>query len=65
MDLEAFRDSLGEASPPAGASRAVQALWHEARGHEFKSRHSHHYFQILSTAPPLRGRFCMERSMKL
>ena len=32
MDLEAFRDSLGEASPPAGASRAVQALWHEARG---------------------------------
>ena len=32
MDLEAFKGSLGEASPPAGASRALQALWHEARG---------------------------------
>jgi hypothetical protein len=32
MDLEAFKASLRESSPPAGASGALQALWYEARG---------------------------------
>ncbi len=32
MDLKAFKASLGETAPPAGASCALQALWHAAGG---------------------------------
>ena len=32
MDLETFKASLGGDSPPAGAGRALQALWHQAKG---------------------------------
>jgi hypothetical protein len=32
MDVEAFRASLLEGAPPAGLGRALEALWHEARG---------------------------------
>ena len=32
MDLEAFRASLTDAPPPPGLSRALEALWHEAKG---------------------------------
>ncbi len=32
MTLEAFRDSLPAAAPPAGLDPALQALWHEANG---------------------------------
>jgi hypothetical protein len=32
MDVEAFRASLAEDGPPAGLGRALEALWHEARG---------------------------------
>jgi hypothetical protein len=32
MDLQAFRDSLSANAPPAGLSRAVEALWYEAKG---------------------------------
>jgi len=32
MTLQAFRDSLSGAAPPAGLSPALQALWQEARG---------------------------------
>ena len=32
MDLQAFEKSLKQAQPPAGLSRALEALWHERRG---------------------------------
>jgi hypothetical protein len=32
VDLPQFEDSLKLATPPAGVSRAVEALWHERRG---------------------------------
>ncbi|HKJ70864.1 MAG TPA: hypothetical protein VKA55_03855 [Gammaproteobacteria bacterium] len=32
MDLATFTDSLGEAEPPAGLSRPLQALWWAGRG---------------------------------
>ncbi len=32
MDLTAFRASLASASPPAGLSHALRALWLEAKG---------------------------------
>ena len=32
MDLSAFRASLASASPPAGLSHALRALWLDARG---------------------------------
>lgn len=32
MDLTAFRATLDGDAPPAGASRALQALWYEAKG---------------------------------
>jgi hypothetical protein len=32
MDLEAFKASLGGDAPPAGASGALKALWHQAKG---------------------------------
>ncbi len=32
MDLGAFKSSLTEDAPPEGANRALQALWHEAKG---------------------------------
>ncbi len=32
MDFEAFRQSLNEAAPPAGLSRAAEALWWERKG---------------------------------
>jgi hypothetical protein len=31
MDLDAFRRSLGNASPPAGLSPPLRALWHLGR----------------------------------
>jgi hypothetical protein len=32
MDLKSFRDSLTADAPPPGASLALQALWHDAKG---------------------------------
>ncbi len=32
MDLATFKDSLAGATPPAGLSLALQALWHDAKG---------------------------------
>jgi hypothetical protein len=32
MDLEALRESLAVAAPPAGMSLAAQALWWDAKG---------------------------------
>ncbi len=32
MDLQAFRQSLGQDRPPAGLGRALEALWWEAQG---------------------------------
>jgi hypothetical protein len=32
MDLERFRTSLADGTPPAGTAGALQALWHEAKG---------------------------------
>ncbi|MFI5356053.1 MAG: hypothetical protein ACHQ4G_01835 [Opitutales bacterium] len=32
MSFAEFKDSLGEAEPPAGLSAALAGLWHEARG---------------------------------
>jgi hypothetical protein len=32
VDVKNFEQSLQEASPPAGLSRALEALWHERRG---------------------------------
>lgn len=32
MDLQQFKASLGNDRPPAEASQALQALWHEAKG---------------------------------
>lgn len=32
MDLDAFKASLAGDAPPAGANRALQALWHQAKG---------------------------------
>jgi hypothetical protein len=32
VDLEKFRESLAAATPPAGLSKPLQALWREAHG---------------------------------
>ncbi len=32
MDLREFRQSLAAPAPPAGLSKLVQALWHDAKG---------------------------------
>ncbi len=32
MDFEAFKESLEQATPPAGTSSALQALWRQAKG---------------------------------
>jgi hypothetical protein len=32
MDIKAFKESLGQAEPPAGLSPPLRALWHQARG---------------------------------
>lgn len=32
MDLEAFKRTLSQETPPGGLSLALQALWHQARG---------------------------------
>ena len=32
MDFESYKNSLEEASPPAGAGGAIQALWWQAKG---------------------------------
>lgn len=32
MDFETFERSLHDDAPPAGLSRPLQALWHDARG---------------------------------
>ena len=32
MDLATLRASLTDAAPPPGLSRALEALWHEAKG---------------------------------
>ncbi len=38
MDLREFRQSLAAPAPPAGLSKLVQALWHDARG-DWKRAH--------------------------
>ena len=32
MDLDAFKRTLPQETPPGGLSLALQALWHQARG---------------------------------
>jgi hypothetical protein len=32
MNIEDFRSSLAAGTPPRGASKELQALWHEAKG---------------------------------
>ena len=32
MDYATFKDTLGHGAPPAGLSRLLQALWHDANG---------------------------------
>jgi len=32
MDLKTFKASINHDAPPDGIARALQALWHEARG---------------------------------
>ena len=32
MDLEEFKASLGQDAPPEDMARAMQALWHQAKG---------------------------------
>ncbi len=32
MELDEFRQSLGDDAPPPGLSPALRALWHDARG---------------------------------
>ncbi len=32
MDLATFEETLAGAAPPAGLSRVLQALWHDANG---------------------------------
>jgi len=32
MDLDSFKNSLAEEAPPPNLSRALQALWHDAKG---------------------------------
>ena len=39
MDLKGFKNSLSQATPPAGLSLALQALWYEARGDWHKAHH--------------------------
>ena len=39
MDLEAFRRSLSDATPPAGVGSALEALWHDAHG-DFDRAHN-------------------------
>jgi len=38
MSFEGFQESVAAATPPAGASRALLALWHDARG-EWETAH--------------------------
>jgi hypothetical protein len=39
MELEAFKESLGEDAPQESHSRALAALWHEAKGDWDKAHH--------------------------
>jgi hypothetical protein len=32
VDFEAFRQSLANPAPPAGLGKALEALWHDAKG---------------------------------
>jgi hypothetical protein len=32
MNIQTFKDTLGQAEPPAGLIPPLQALWHQARG---------------------------------
>ena len=32
MDIDEFRQSLAATAPPPGASKVLQALWHDAKG---------------------------------
>jgi len=40
MDYPQFKESLVAASPPAGLSHALQALWHDAKG-AWATAHEH------------------------
>jgi hypothetical protein len=40
MDLAAFRASLAQDAPPPGLSRAVEALWWDAKG-DWEQAHEH------------------------
>ncbi|MDP6352274.1 MAG: hypothetical protein QF926_15865 [Alphaproteobacteria bacterium] len=40
MTFEDFKASLEAAAPPAGLSRALRALWHEAKGN-WEAAHGH------------------------
>jgi hypothetical protein len=39
MDLEEFKSSLTQQSPPTGSSQALQALWWSAKGDWDKAHH--------------------------
>lgn len=39
MDLNAFKESLAGATPPAGLGLALEALWHDAKG-DWDTAHS-------------------------
>ena len=38
MDIDEFRKSLAAPTPPTGANKLLQALWHEAKG-DWKRAH--------------------------
>ena len=40
MDLNAFKQSVSEAKPPANLSHALQALWWDAKG-DWNQAHEH------------------------
>ncbi|MGH8644931.1 MAG: hypothetical protein ACREX4_10925 [Gammaproteobacteria bacterium] len=39
VDLQEFRQSLGQAAPPGGLQPALKALWHDAKG-EWEEAHN-------------------------
>ena len=40
MDLDAFKASLAQDAPPQGIGRALETLWREAKGEEWKQAHT-------------------------